>query len=79
MERKSKEISEYERERLKRIEENRKMLSELFPNGTGLNGGRMGRRERAHTPEEGSESGGSLYGSPIRPLRNRCVCVCVCV
>ena len=29
-------MSEYERARLERIKENRKMLDELFPDGTGL-------------------------------------------
>ena len=41
-------LSDYEKERLKRIEENRKMLDELFPDGTGLcvNGGIGRDKER---------------------------------
>ena len=68
-------MSEYERERLKRIEENRKMLEELFPDGTSLNSERRtGRGEKELTPEGGGETGGSTYGSPASArVRTRCV------
>lgn len=61
-------MSEYERDRLKRIEENRKMLDHLFPDGTSLsvNGHsrvRMGRPDKEHTPEMGGE-GDSTCSSP---------------
>ena len=42
-------MSEYERDRLKRIEENRKKLKELFPEGTGL-------RQRGEEEEEGERA-----------------------
>ena len=59
-------MSEYERERLKRIEENRKMLDELFPDGTSLNVSmKVMREEKEHTPEGRENGGGSLYGSPV--------------
>ena len=61
-------MSEYERDRLKRIEENRKMLDELFPDGTSLNVNgspavQGGRRDEEHT-SEGEWSGGSVSSSP---------------
>lgn len=63
-------MSEYEKDRLKRIDENRKKLEELFPDGpVGL---RVGRgRDREQTPEgEGEEgSAGSSYGSPVDRVR----------
>lgn len=63
----SKGLSDYEKERLKRIEENRKMLDELFPDGTGLhvNGG-IGR-DKESTPETGVD--GVDTGSPAASRR----------
>ena len=64
-------MSEYERERQKRIEENRKMLEELFPEGTGLSVP-VRRLEKDGTPE--SKNGGSAFSSPVTPrTRTRCV------
>lgn len=68
-----KEMSEYERDRLKRIEENRKMLDELFPDGTSLNVSvpSSTRSGKELTPEAGMEEG-STYGSPAeRRVRTR--------
>jgi hypothetical protein len=59
-------MSEYERDRLKRIEENRKMLDELFPDGTGLNlSMKVVKGEKEQTPEWRENGGGSLCGSPV--------------
>ena len=58
-------MSEYERERQKRIEENRKMLEELFPDGTSLSLPVRRAPEKEETPD--SKDGDSSYGSPITP------------
>lgn len=68
-----KEMSDYERDRLKRIEENRKMLDELFPDGTSLNVSvpSSTRSEKELTPDANMEEG-STYGSPAdRRVRTR--------
>ena len=64
----TKGMSEYERERQKRIEENRKMLEELFPDGTSLSGPvvRRGPVVKEGTPES-SKDGDGTYGSPVTP------------
>ena len=61
-------MSDYERERQKRIEENRKMLEELFPDGTSLSGpvARRGPVVKEGTPES-SKDGDSTYGAPVTP------------
>ena len=63
----TKGMSEYERERQKRIEENRKMLEELFPDGTSLSVPVVRRASavKEGTPE--SKDGDSTFGSPVTP------------
>ena len=51
-------LSDYEKERLKRIEENQKMLDELFPNGTRLLVNGIGGDHKESTPEIGGKGGG---------------------
>lgn len=68
-----KEMSEYERERIKRIEENQKMLDELFPDGTSLNVSvpASTRSVKELTPDTAMEEG-STCGSPAnRRVRTR--------
>lgn len=70
-----KEMSEYERDRLKRIEENRKMLDQLFPDGTSLslNVPTSTRSMKELTPDTSMDEG-STYGSPAsRRVRTRYV------
>ena len=69
-------LSEYERERLKRIEENRKMLDELFPEGTGLHVSverrRVSRRNSESSNSQDSDDSSEFSASPVaRRVRPR--------
>ena len=81
-------LSEYEKERLKRIEENRQMLDHLFPDGTSLHinghdndgGSAAGRWGKEHTPEARGNRGGTDW-SPAgrRETRTRCMYMCIVI